>query len=175
MMRSLVLMTLAVTTVTVTSCGDDETTNASPGTPGSAQTPATGASEMEAWLGAKHYAAWHCEPAAHDARSPSPHGRNRICTNDLLSAHAQGEYPVGAAAVKEIDSGGSISGHAVYLHVKAGTTGDTWYWYEKLGGRVVADGTGDSGVAKSVCVGCHQAAGTDAMHSGHDFVYTQVK
>jgi len=24
-------------------------------------------------------------------------------------------------------------------------------------------------------VGCHQAAGSDAAHSGHDFVYTQVK
>lgn len=73
---------------------------------------------------------------------------------------------------------------AVYRHIKAGTTGDTWFWYEKVpldsaaphdAKGVVAFGDGSSGPAKDICVGCHAAAGSDAMHSGHDFVYTQVK
>ncbi len=72
----------------------------------------------------------------------------------------------------------------MYRHIKAGTTGDTWFWYEKVpldsaaphdAKGVVAFGDGSSGPAKDICVGCHAAAGSDAMHSGHDFVYTQVK
>jgi hypothetical protein len=39
---------------------------------------------------------------------------------------------------------------------------------------VVAVGGGMSGAPKSKCVGCHSAAGKDASHSGHDFVYAQV-
>ena len=78
----------------------------------------------------------------------------------------------------------NIVGYALYVHVKAGKTGDTWYWYEKVpltsmaphdANGVVADGTGGSGTAMSICVGCHSATGSDAGHSGHDFVYTQVK
>lgn len=66
----------------------------------------------------------------------------------------------------------------------AGAAGDTWYWYERVplnspaphdGKGVVADGTGGSGPAKDIFVGCHQGARSDAQHSGHDFVYTQVK
>ncbi len=39
---------------------------------------------------------------------------------------------------------------------------------------IVADGLGSSGPAMMICVGCHAAAGIDAMHPGHDYVYTQV-
>ena len=28
---------------------------------------------------------------------------------------------------------------------------------------------------KDVCVSCHARAGSDEAHSGHDFVYTQVR
>lgn len=140
---------------------------------GDAQTPAECHNNVEAWLAGASYLKWHCEPMPpHDARSPSPHGKNRICSNDKLSGSTgTGEYPVDSGAVKELyESGGTnIVGYAVYRHIKAGTTGDTWYWYERTA-NVVADGAG-----VALCVGCHQAAGKDAQHSGHDFVYTQVK
>ena len=57
--------------------------------------------------------------------------------------------------------------------------GANWYYYEdnpliNPPGGVVADGKGDTGNAKTICVGCHMAAGADMLHPGHDFVYTQV-
>lgn len=127
-----------------------------------------------------------CEPASHEARSPSPHGKNRICSNTLLSGNGAGEYPVNAASVKELfaDDGTTIVGYAVARHTSAGAADTAWYWYERVpadhpaphdANGVVADGPGDMGPAKTICVGCHTAAGSDAQHSGHDFVYTQVR
>jgi len=158
-----------------------------PGPAGNDQTPpSTGRQAIEDWLTKGSYKKWKCETAAHASRSPSPHGMNRICSNDLLSAASTGEYPVDASGVKELfdATGANIVGYAVYRHVKAGKTGDTWYWYERVpldsraphdANGVVADATGETGPANTICVGCHQAAGSDAGHSGHDFVYTQVK
>lgn len=149
------------------------------------QTPPQGHAAITEWLAAGHYTSWACEPEPHEARSPSPHGYNRICSNDLLSNHTTGEYPVGAAAVKELytDPAMPIAGYAVELHVTAGTDGGDWYWYEVVpddseaphdANGVVADGLGDSGAAMTICVSCHEAAGSDVDHGGHDFVYTQV-
>lgn len=148
--------------------------------------PMTSAADVDAWLAKGAYKSWACETMEHDAVAPSPHGVNRICSNDVLSAHGTGEYPVDSVGVKELwdAAGGSVVGYAVYRHVKAGTTGDTWFWYEKVpldspaphdDQGVVAFGLGDMGPAKDICVGCHAAAGSDTDHSGHDFVYTQVK
>lgn len=151
---------------------------AEPGLEPDAQTPPQSGADVDAWIAQGDYQAWSCETAEHAARSPSPHGVNRICSNQLLSAHGTGEYPVGAASVKEIfdAEGGDIVGYAVALHVSEGTDGGSWYWYEKIPGMgVVADGLGDTGPANTICVGCHQGAGIDAMHSGHDMVYTQVE
>jgi len=147
--------------------------------PGTADLPATGAdADVKAWIAKGEYkkGAWKCETAVHDARPSSPHGKNLICSNATLSAHGAGEYPVGSAAVKELydQAGTNVIGHATYRKVNAGG-GESWIWYEDLNGSVVANGPGDKGTAKSVCVGCHMAAGSDANHSGHDFVYTQVK
>lgn len=137
--------------------------------------PTTGEAALTAWLDRGTYKSWHCEAEPHEQRSPSPHGYNRICSNDVLSAHGAGEYPVDAAAVKELsNASGTRMGVAVYRHVKAGTGGESWYWYEKAGAQTVADGTGATGPAKDICVSCHQAAGSDAAHFGHDFVYTHV-
>ncbi len=173
---------------TFVGCGsDDDSSNPPPG--GDAQNPPMGRAAVEAWLSANHYKSWRCESAPHAARSPSPHGINRICSNNLLSQHGAGEYPVGSAAVKELlDASNNIIGYAVYRHTRAGTTGDTWYWYERIpastptsqvphdGNGIVADGMGGgTGPEETICVGCHQGAGSDAAHSGHDFVYTQVK
>lgn len=164
------------------SVGDpDGSSNADPENP-----PITGREDIEAWLAAGYYNQWACEPDAHDPRSPSPHGPNRICSNARASAAGAGEYPVDSASVKELfdDAGENVVGYAVSRHVSAGTTGGTWYWYERVpldspvphdANGVVVSGLGDSGVALDVCVGCHQLAGSDPEHSGHDFVYTQVQ
>lgn len=140
--------------------------------PGDPQLPPTGAAELERWLAAGHHTKWKCEPGPRDPLASSPHGKNRVCSNARLSAAGAGEYPVDSASVKELyDSGGTkVTGHAVSRHVQAGTTGESWYWFEKLGASVVADGTNLAG-----CGGCHSAAGSDPQHPGHDFVYVQVK
>jgi hypothetical protein len=148
---------------------------------GDQQTPPQGTDEaITAWLATGNYkgTGWKCEAAGHDARSPSPHMRNRICNNTKLTQTASGLYPVGAASVKELlaaDGGTQIVGYAIGLKLTAGTsTGAGWYWYEKMG-AVVANGRGDkAGNETTLCTGCHQGAGSDAAHSGRDFVYTQV-
>jgi hypothetical protein len=181
------LMTLAAALSFIAALGacdsdDDDDTNSQVdgavggSSGGNAQTPPTGAAAVDSWLATRSYASWHCEPEPHAARSPSPHGKNRICTNDVLSSNSGGPYAKGAAAVKELfDGSGNLAGHAVALHAGDGNQGGDWYWYEKMGSTVAVDGRGDSGVAKMVCVGCHQGAGSDAAHPGHDFVYTQVR
>ncbi len=159
--------------------------------------PTTGAADVEAWLALGYYKQWHCEAASHEARSPSPHGINRICNNMLVQSQPLdgGEYPVGAANVKELyttDGGTEIIGYAVEVHISAGTNTSNWYWYEKnpsLGAPakygeagLVADGVGpNEGVAGTVtdmiCTSCHEAAGSDAAHNttnSHDFVYTHI-
>lgn len=162
----------------LTACG-------APGTPDAgldSQNPPMGTdADMTAWLVSGNYKSWKCETAGHDARSPSPHGRNRICNNTALSSTGAGNYPVGAASVKElltVDGGTEIVGYAVARKVTAGasaTTGGSWFYYEKDKGTLVANGLGDkAGNELMVCTGCHQGAGSDAMHSGRDFVYTQV-
>lgn len=141
------------------------------------EVPPQNATDLEAWLQEGHYKSWKCESAPHAARSPSPHGMNRICSNTLLSAHGAGEYPIGAATVKELynAAGTTQVGVALALKVSAGQ-GEAWYWFERLDSSgVVVDGLGSSGPAKNICVGCHAGAGSDAAHSGHDLIYTQVK
>jgi hypothetical protein len=150
------------------------------------QLPPRGGEAVEAWLAEGAYLDWTCEPDPHPARAPSPHGINRICSNDALSAHGDGEYPVDAASVKELYAADAttIVGYAVATHVDAGTEGKNWYWYERVpldhpaphdADGVVADAIGADGPALSICVSCHSAAGSDADHFGHDFVYTQVR
>lgn len=152
------------------------------------QVPPMGHTAIQTWLAAGHYQQWKCQSGPQPPIGISPHGSQRICSNDLMSAHGDGEYPVNAAAVKELlDDAGDIVGYAVSLHVSAGKTGDNWYWYEIVPPdsmaphdettNVVADGIGTMGSApgQALCVGCHEATGIDAEHPGHDFVYEQVK
>jgi mono/diheme cytochrome c family protein len=79
-------------------------------------------------------------------------------------------------------------GYAVYVKTKADSAGGAnWYWYETVpldsaaphdATGLVADGLGDGGPAKDICVSCHGAAGSDAPHTpsvgGRDQVYTPV-
>lgn len=161
-------------------CGTDEE---------SVQTPPQGTQALEAWLKSGDYKQWHCEDAVHASRSPSPHGFNRICSNDKLAAAATdtSDWPKGSAAVKELYvdvDDDEPAGYSVYLKAADDSAGGAnWYWYERLpsdgtASRVVADGLGDSGGAKSICVSCHAAAGVDAAHTptagGRDQVYTPV-
>jgi hypothetical protein len=151
--------------------------------------PTTSIADLTAWLQTKKYTTgnWQCETAPHPMRSPSPHGmQNRICSNMQVSTHATtDEYPVGASSVKELFGTDTtkIVGYAVTRHFMAGKGGDSWFFYETVpasslaphdSSGTVAFGAGSSGAPKTVCVGCHSAAGSDSAHSGHDFVYTQV-
>lgn len=185
----------------LTGCGSPSTTSVDAGT-GAVVTndpqlpPTSNAADVETWLAGGYYKSWHCESATHAARSPSPHGINRICNNAKLRAQAAGpgEYQVGSAAVKELydADGGTIIGYAVEVHVSAGKSTSNWYWYERnptLGAPakngsagLVADGIGpNEGTAntgtEAICTGCHAGAGSDAAHNttdSHDFVYTHV-
>lgn len=172
-------------------CGGDEETMAS----SNAQTPPTsGRVDVEAWLATGAYNDWACEASIHASRDPSPHGFNRICSNDLIAANASGTgaWPEGAAAVKELYASATATtpiGIAVYLKTADDSAGGAnWYWYERVpldsevphdANGVVADGMGGSGPALTICVGCHTAAGADAGHTptpgGRDQVYTPVQ
>jgi hypothetical protein len=165
--------------VLMVACGPmgGSTPSSSDGGPDVTKLPPQGQTDLEIWLSEGHYKSWHCESTPHAGRSPSPHGQNRICSNDKLSAAGAGAFPEDAASVKEIWNGDvtQIAGYAVTRHLTAGTGEEGWYWYERIGTRINADGTGDSIQAAFTCVGCHSAAGSDMNHSGHDFVYTQVR
>lgn len=169
--------------ILLAACGSDDPSG--PGVGGDDQTPPMGATAVEAWLGDGAYKSWAAEAAVHASREPSPHGFNRIFSNDLIAANATGSaaWPKGSASVKELYSdvgGGTPIGVAVYLKLDDDSAdGANWYWYERIeGSGVVADGTGDSGTPKSICVGCHAGAGSDAAHTptvgGRDQVYTPV-
>jgi hypothetical protein len=174
-------------TTAAESTGAETAADSTGGGGSDAQTPPmSGYTDIEAWLAEGHYLDWTCEAATHAASiAVSPHGMQLICSNDLMAAHTDGEYPVGASAVKELYmDDGTMYGHAVSLHFQAGAGGDSWYWYEKVfadhpaphdANGVVADGVGSSGPAQTICVSCHSAAGSDAAHPGHDFVYVQVQ
>lgn len=166
-------------------CSDDTSrtpdASASPGDP---QTPPMGQIALDTWLAQGFYQDWNCERSVHPGRSPTPHGFNRICTNQKLSDSLPGTaaWPAGAAAVKELHTsaaGGTPVGYAVYLKLAADSAGGaSWYWYERMGSSVGVDGTGASGPARSVCVGCHMGAGTDPAHTpspgARDMVYTPI-
>lgn len=162
------------------------------GMPGDAQTPpTTSGAAVEAWLKKGDYKSWTCETVAHAQLKVSPHGFNRVCSNDLVtefSGAVGDERPVNSASVKELyDDSSTLVGYAVGVKVKAKSAGgDGWYWYERVPldsaaphdkDGVVADGLGSAGAAKSICVGCHAGAGSDDTHSvmgSSDFVYLQA-
>jgi hypothetical protein len=99
-----------------------------------------------------------------EQRPKGVHGRNRVCSNDLLSSATAAPLPVGAATVKEIfDGQDNLLGLAVGRKVAAGAGPNTWYWYERLRGSTAADG-----IAVDVCAGCHGQAPMD-------HVFIQVK
>jgi hypothetical protein len=188
-------LTLVFLAILLAACSSSNSPSAATGADASStsnlQTPPTNGHDVETWLQARSYKSWHCEAAPHPARSPSPHGMNRICSNDLTSSFSgTGERPQGTAAVKELydDAAVNVVGYAVYLKTQATSAqGGNWYFYERVptssmaphdSQGVVADGLGTSGPSKMICVGCHAGAGSDAPHTpspgAGDEVYTQV-
>jgi hypothetical protein len=144
-----------------------------------------GANAIQSWLASGVYKTWHCEPAAHTARSPSPHNFDRVCSNDVIAnnATASGAWPEGASAVKELYNAATDTtpgGYAVYLKTQADSAGGAgWYYYGSLtAGGAIVDGMGNDPSIMAQCTGCHLAAGSDAAHTpspgGRDEVYTPV-
>ena len=153
---------------------------------GSSQIPPIGASAVTAWLASGVYKSWHCEPAVHAARPPSPHNVDRVCSNDVIANSATGSapWPKGAAAVKELFASTTATtpgGYAVYLKTQADSAnGANWYYYGSLtAGGTPVDGMGTDATVMSTCTICHLAAGSDAAHTpspgGRDEVYTPVQ
>jgi hypothetical protein len=130
------------------------------------QLPARGLNDLQTWLAAGYYQAWACEDIARPFRSPSPHGRARVCNNDALHAAiaaGTGRFPAGAAAVKEEYDGDVIVGYAVSRKLEEGTTGKAWYWYEHNANGQFANSAGAED-----CTGCHGGA-------ARDYVFTLVQ
>ena len=133
--------------------------------PISSQLPPIGsATELEQWLATGAYKQWACEKDPHPARSGSAHVANRICSNDLLSGSASGEFPIGSASVKELyDGSGRITGYAVGVRTQAGALDGAWFWYERVGTTTYANGAG-----VPLCANCHRGA-------PRDYIFTQVR
>jgi hypothetical protein len=194
MMRTNLIGTLLAASIlaaTAAACSSSTASPASTGDAGGAtdagdsQTPPIGASAITAWLASGVYKSWHCESAVHDARSPSPHNVDRVCSNDVIASGATGAgpWPAGAAAVKELyasTTDATPGGYAVYLKTQAtSANGANWYYYGALtAGGTVVDGMGSDATVMAQCTSCHLAAGSDAAHTpspgGRDEVYTPV-
>lgn len=113
------------------------------------------------WLENGSYEGWTAESEIHP--SAGPHGQGvRTFINDMLfdSLDAgMAQHPPGAAAIKEIYTGGELDGWAVSIKLDTGTGAEAWYWFERFGGQIYADSAGDE-----TCVGCHYA-GIDFVRS----------
>lgn len=149
-----------------------------PNPEGDEQTPpTTSANDLEAWLENGDYKSWACETVEHAQLKVSPHGFNRVCSNELaatFSGAVGDERPVGTASIKELyDDAATLVGYAMSMKMAASSdSGKNWFWYERLEKATVANGLGVRG-----CVGCHSAAGSDAGHEitgSSDYVYLQV-
>jgi hypothetical protein len=138
-------------------------------TPGSAQVPPVGHQALEPWLAAGHYKAWRCEANISPRRLNGAHGKTRVCANEALLASTAGEYPVGAASVKELyTADDKPNGFAVGLKIAPGAGAATWYWFERLGERLVADGDGSK---TPLCSGCHRGAARDNVFVRPDMAH----
>jgi glutathione S-transferase len=111
---------------------------------------------LDGRLQGRDYLGWEKEAAVHD--STGAHGRVRSYFNaTYLQARRTSTYPmaVGAMSVKELYSGGNVSGFAVGIKTQAGTAASSWTWFESYGLPSVAYfGPGDA-----TCEGCHKNDG----------------
>ncbi len=128
-----------------------------------AAVPTEGAA-LFTYLQGRNYQGFVAEPAAHP--SSGPHGRVRTFFNPELAASLErgdSQHPVGAASVKELFTGETLTGWAVMVKTSASANEASWYYYEIFsttdGSSPVADGNG-----VSLCAGCH-SGGTDFILS----------
>jgi hypothetical protein len=113
-----------------------------------------------AFLDAKTYAGWAKEAEFH--ASTGPHGdavRTYYSPKAALALKSGATtFPAGAATVKELTSGGSLYGHAVWVKVQDATdAGNGFFWYEVInqgGGKKSVYG---NALGSGDCVGCHSA------------------
>jgi hypothetical protein len=127
-------------------------------TPDSQMPPSDGAALLS-WLQAGHYRAWRGEGFRHPSNGPH-FGNVQTFVNDALYDSLiripPGEHVRGSAAVKEMygSDGEEVRGWSVSLKVDDDSSGgDGWYWYERFGSAVFADGRG-----VSICTQCHGAS-----------------
>lgn len=161
-MRALVLVLVVSVGGGLGGCvsGDDP---ASLGDPvDDAELPPRGEADLAPWIDAGFYLDWACEPAPVDVRLGSPHRpATRTCSNAAMLGGGTGEYPVGAAAVKELyGAGGAIIGYAVSRKLEVGQGAAGWYWYERFAGR----SPNADGVGQGSCPACHAAAVRDYVY-----------
>lgn len=164
------LTLLAVAALCLAACGDDkrgpldlgDAASFDDGGDFAADRAPADEAKIRAWLAARVYLDWTCQPAPHAPVGNSPHGANRICQNDLVTdaLGGSGNFPEGATLVKELYSGDEVTGLAVEVRANEGPGEDAWFFYEILGDNEVANGIGES-----PCVGCHQAAPRDFVWS----------
>jgi len=155
---------------TIAACGAPSAGGTDGATPASDQLPPMGKAALEPWLAGGRYrtAPWTCEamisapridPATNIA---GEHGRQRVCSNDILLGSDSGPYPVGAASVKEqFDGMDAPYGFAVGVKVAPGTGLDTWYWYERTGRLATLTPLADGIGARACGSDCHALATRD--------------
>jgi len=115
---------------------------------------------LVAFLNAKQYAGWAKEADYHE--SSGPHGDAvRVFYSPKAAQALAGSaatFPAGAAAVKELSSGGSIYGWSVWVKVQEATdSGNGFFWYELTHHGAGNDSVYGNARGSSDCVGCHQA------------------
>jgi hypothetical protein len=130
--------------------------------PAGDEVPAS-AGPLFAFLQARSYLEFPAESSVH--ASAGPHGQVRTFVNPTLEASlAAGgaPHPVGSAAIKELHSGGQLSGWAVAVKITEGTATSSWYWYEVFS---TTSGEGPiEGIGLAGCASCH-SAGSDHIRT----------
>jgi len=126
---------------------------------GPSEVPPTDTDALQTWLEQRAYDHWSAESAIHP--SQGPHGGDvRTFVNAALLGSLEAdadEHPIDAATVKELYDDDDVVGWAMMVKVVRDTGGDGWFWYERVGTSVYADGVG-----VELCSDCHQA-GTDQI------------
>lgn len=123
---------------------------------------------FNAWLQRREYEAWPKEsaPRAFTPGAGGHSGSVRTYLNPTLDASMRAgsaEHPKGAASVKELYDGATLTGWAAYVKTEdASASGSGFYWYEAFG--TSPDARSIAGQGSAVCTGCHS--------SGKDFVRT---
>ncbi len=129
---------------------------ADPGCPAAVKLPQD-PEDWKAWLDAKSYESWHCDPTPQNAISDSPHGKNVICVNDVLWAARcdKGPWPLGSASVKlTFDAQGAVKGRYIDARLREKAAADGWYFYNAGGPQ----GYGTDSATK-FCADCHDNDG----------------